>query len=333
MGLFDFVLGGGVLADPATGSLTPSSSSAATPAAPISSEPNQSIEPTWTSEQLPGVAQPYPIAPPPAPFYAQYPATLPVAKAKTGKIKHARKKDEFAFLNEKRPKYNLEFWDDWEAPWDTLYLNADRMPGIWEIQSGECARQMDHKKTKDKDKAVVKDLGSLPVKLTATGRLISREDWVELQRVLPLLNPRFNGGLKTPVSIYHPVSALLGISTVYITRLAAPTLSNGILSMNIDMIEWSQPKKAKVGKAPGVPPPEPAPLAPVDITRDLEIPTYQKRLGGEVVKIGPGGAVVNMWTGEETKSPSEAMVDKPVAAPPPAPAFGVFDAAGNQLAQ
>lgn len=146
--------------------------------------------------------------------------------------------------------YHLEYWEDDSDPWDDLYLGADRMPGIWEVQSGEAVRDIDTKKAKDKDSARVRDLGGQPIKFSATGRLITRDQWRELQRVLPTLNPRTSGGLKSPVAIYHPAVALLGVTTVYITKVTAPKLDNGICEITIDMTEWSAPKPTKVAKTP-----------------------------------------------------------------------------------
>lgn len=145
-------------------------------------------------------------------------------------------------------KGKLEWWDAVEAPWDRLKIGADVMPGIWEITQGECMRQVDHKKTKGKDGAHIKDLGVLPARFSARGRMISYDDWVKLQEVLPKLNPRNAGKLRSPFTIYHPAIALLGITTVYVERVRVPTVRNGILELNIDLIEWVEPKPAKTTK-------------------------------------------------------------------------------------
>lgn len=148
----------------------------------------------------------------------------------------------------------IPHWDDPDAPWDKLTLGVHVMPGVWEINGGECVRQIDEKKGKDLDHARIRDMGLKPPRLQARGRLVSREDWEQLQRVLPDMHPRKPGGIKQPLKIYHPAAALLGITTVYVDRIRPPEINNGVLELAIDMIEWSdEPKKTKVRPKP--PPP------------------------------------------------------------------------------
>jgi len=143
----------------------------------------------------------------------------------------------------------LPHWEDAGSPWDKLVLGDNVMPGIWEINGGVCERQVDHKKTKDKDKAVIKDLGLLPPRLQAKGRLYSREDWEALQKIMPDIHPRKAGGPKFPLKIYHPAAAIMGVSTIYVERIRPPEIDNGVLSFSIDMIEWTEtPKKPRKTK-------------------------------------------------------------------------------------
>jgi hypothetical protein len=142
----------------------------------------------------------------------------------------------------------LPHWEDEGQPWDKLILGDNVMPGVWAIVSGDCSRQVDHKKTKNKDKAVIKDLGLLPPRLQAKGKLCTREDWEALQQIMPDINPRKAGGPKFPLKIYHPAAAILGVSTIYVERIKPPEIDNGVLTFEIDMIEWTeQPKKVQSG--------------------------------------------------------------------------------------
>lgn len=147
----------------------------------------------------------------------------------------------------------LLHWDDPTAPWDQLRLGTAVMPGVWEITGGECARQVDHKKTKDKDGARIQDLGLLPPRITARGRLVTKDDWDTLQQIIPDINPRKKGGPKFPLSIFHPAVALLGVTTVYVERIRPPELKDGVLEIQIDMIEFAEPKKTNVVKKPATP--------------------------------------------------------------------------------
>lgn len=147
----------------------------------------------------------------------------------------------------------LAHWESEGAPWDRLQLGTFVMPGVWEITGGECARQVDHKKTKDKDGARIKDLGLLPPRFTARGRMVSAEDWESLQQILPDINPRKKGGPKYPLSIFHPAVAVLGVSTIYVERIRPPEIHDGILEISIDMIEFAEPKPTNISKKPATP--------------------------------------------------------------------------------
>jgi len=115
------------------------------------------------------------------------------------------------------------------------------MPGVWEITSGQCERQVDHKKTKNKDGAHIKDMGVLPGRFSARGRMVAEADWEILQQVMPDINLRKHGAEKSPLAIFHPAIALLGINVVYVERVRVPELRNGILEIQLDLIEWSEP--------------------------------------------------------------------------------------------
>jgi hypothetical protein len=151
----------------------------------------------------------------------------------------------------------LPHWEDDGDPWDKLILGDNVMPGVWTITGGECARQVDHKKTKSKDKALIKDLGLLPPRLQIKGRMASRlpngeptGHWEALQKIMPDINPRKAGGPKFPLKIYHPAAAIIGVNTIYVERIRPPEVNaNGILEMQLDVIEWTEtPKKTNVQK-------------------------------------------------------------------------------------
>lgn len=219
----------------------------------------------------------------------------------------------------------IAHWEDAGSPWDRLQLGTAVMPGIWEITGGECARQVDHKKTKDKDGARIKDLGLLPPRFTARGRMISRDDWETLQDVLPDINPRKNGGPKFPLSIFHPAVAVLGVHTIYVERIRPPEIRDGILEISIDMIEFSEPKPTNVSKKPA------APSGYIGTDEDAKILAAQNRnwglrIGGVLAGSPKGGAFEDAGapnqtnfdhasdaefaklTGDDTRHPPEATV-------------------------
>lgn len=147
--------------------------------------------------------------------------------------------------NTLKQDFDLPHWDDLQAPWDRLRLGDNVLPGVWEIESGERACKLDHKKTKGKNSAKIKDQGDEPAKLTAKGRMIDKLDWFEMQRVLEYIQPRSKAHPRAPLSIAHPAAAFIGITTVYVQRIQVPRLNNGVLEVTIDLVEWRQPIEAK----------------------------------------------------------------------------------------
>jgi hypothetical protein len=213
----------------------------------------------------------------------------------------------------------LAHWDEPEAPWDRLQLGPHVMPGIWEITSGECARQVDHKKTKDKDGARIRDMGLLPPRMSARGRMSTVEDWEMLQQTMPDIHPRKAGGIKFPLSIFHPATALLGVTQVYVERIRPPEIKDGILEISIDMIEWSDsPKETKVKKKTA------APSGYIGTDEDAAIlraqnQNWAQRVGGISGNVNFGAAPQTNFdratdadfaklTGDDSRSPPEASV-------------------------
>lgn len=150
----------------------------------------------------------------------------------------------------------LSNWEDFGSPWDRMQLGKYTLPGVWAVTSGECARQVDHKKTKDKDGARIKDLGVLPSRFAARGEIIVGwgvdygVDWETMQEVIAYINPKKKGGLKYPLDIFHPAIAVLGVHTIYVERIRPPEIKDGKMEFTFDMIEWADPKDTKSKKTP-----------------------------------------------------------------------------------
>lgn len=132
----------------------------------------------------------------------------------------------------------LEYWDDRDAPWDVLVINDKPLPGVWEIESAPRRLHLDRKKTKGKDGARLTDLGTKETVVTARGQLQALADWHELQRRLEVLNPRGKSRARTPLHIYHPALALMGLTRVYLEEIRAPRVRGGILELGLQLREW-----------------------------------------------------------------------------------------------
>ena len=144
----------------------------------------------------------------------------------------------------------LAYWDDSDGLWDRLKLGPHHMPGAWEVTC-ECERELDVKKSKGQDGAHIKDHGYVPGSVQLRGRFLSKDEWTEMQKLLPELHPRKKGGERHPLAVEHPALSVMGITTVYVFKIHSPRIvDNGLLELEIECIEWTPPKKAKTSTKP-----------------------------------------------------------------------------------
>lgn len=136
--------------------------------------------------------------------------------------------------------------------WDTLLMGGEYWPGLPTVES-EPSRSVDVQKKKGDDGATEADQGYEPAKVKITLKIWLKEQWEELQRLLPLIHPRKKGGLKTPVDIVHPETQLKGVRQIYVTKIGAAVpgrgAETGSLTITFEAIEWfpaPKPAKAKM---------------------------------------------------------------------------------------
>jgi len=139
----------------------------------------------------------------------------------------------------------------WEDPvsaglWDSLRLGGTSIPGLWTVRGG-LTRRLDVKVVRGSDRAYIKDQGYDPAKLELVGRLLTAEQWATMQALIPTIHPRRRGALRQPLAIYHPGTEYLGVSSVYVESIEAPSLQDGVMHLTIRVLEWV-PKPEKRGK-------------------------------------------------------------------------------------
>jgi len=153
----------------------------------------------------------------------------------------------------------LPYWDDRDDPlaWDTLWLGDEMWPGLAEISGAGVSRKIDVKKSKNTDGATIKDEGYQPAKLTITITIYSLRQYDELKRLLPMVHPKRKGGVRAPLEISHVQANLLGITQIYIDKIAPPKKPDrgkGLMVLSMSAIEWvPTPKPVKKGGAAGSP--------------------------------------------------------------------------------
>lgn len=145
---------------------------------------------------------------------------------------------------------SIPHWFQNADDWDTITLGEFRMPGVWTIE-GPVKRAIDVKKKKGFDGGRLKDEGYEPGAFDLVGRMVEPDHWKRLQEIIPTIHPLKSGGVREPVFIDHPATALLGIEYVYIDEIYTPSLDNGILEIRMHAYQWtsaSAPKKKSKGK-------------------------------------------------------------------------------------
>jgi hypothetical protein len=140
---------------------------------------------------------------------------------------------------------SLSWWADNDLAWDVLILGGEVWPGVCTVET-TVKRALDKQKIKGGDGANLVDQGYEPAPVKITIRMWLREQWLELQRLLPSVHPRTKGGVRTPLQIVHPEPNLKGVHQIYIEELSPLTASKGLGTITISAVEWfPEPKPAK----------------------------------------------------------------------------------------
>jgi len=151
----------------------------------------------------------------------------------------------------------LTWWHDADGfTWDRLHLAGETWPGLWVVTGQGVSRKLDVKRVKGSDQATIADEGYNPSKMTLNGTIWTREQWRDLQKLLPLIHPKRKGGSRTPLQIIHPQANFLGVDNVYVESIGNPDLdrSTGIMTISIGVLEWvpvPKPVKKSTGKGAG----------------------------------------------------------------------------------
>ncbi len=136
--------------------------------------------------------------------------------------------------------------------WDTLILGGEVFPGIASIGGSGLKRKIDIKKPKGSDGASLRDEGYEPARLAVELLIYSIADWDLLQALLPLINPRKKGGVRSPLVITHPITRSLGINSIYVDTIPIfdHDKRNQWIKVRFTAIEWF-PAPKPVKKAAG----------------------------------------------------------------------------------
>jgi hypothetical protein len=145
------------------------------------------------------------------------------------------------------------YWQDDPVAWNHVAIGGIVYPGIAKIK-GASSRKMDVKAVRGRDGARMKDGGYENAKIDVELRINTKDEYDRLQPQIDAIHPRQKGTARNPVDIAYPSLSMLGISSAYVVKIHAPELANDILTVKIEMIEWtpqprSRPRQNGAGAA------------------------------------------------------------------------------------
>jgi len=133
------------------------------------------------------------------------------------------------------------------AAWNTVRLGSVQLPGLCVVKAKK-GRDVDLKKAKGQDGYGSTDNGATAGKVTITVTLATRQDWIDWQKVRPLIDPNRPGATRSPLEIRHPETADRGILNIYVDEIGGePPSARAGKKFTIDCTEWYPQAKASKG--------------------------------------------------------------------------------------
>ena len=160
--------------------------------------------------------------------------------------------------------------------WDKIVLGGQTWPGFWKVNTSGEARDVQKKKAQGKDGYRLHNKGMTGLDMTLHGTFHERE-YGQVVNLIPSITPRRPGGLKTPITISHPVPAMLRVDKIYIVRVkpVQPGTGRDFFTLEIKAIEWfPEPKDVKTKDDSG--------------KSEAEAKTLENALNHEAISSGAG---------------------------------------------
>jgi hypothetical protein len=137
-------------------------------------------------------------------------------------------------------------WND--GSWDRCILGDDALPGIVRV-TVDTSRDVQQVVSPGVDAPSLKDQGFRGATVSIEWEVWSEQGGRDLsklneaQRILAKLSPRRPGGVKEPVAIVHPATALAGVTHIYSASYTIPPIKGGRLVIPIKALEWFPPEE------------------------------------------------------------------------------------------
>lgn len=147
------------------------------------------------------------------------------------------------------------------STWDQVQLGDVILPGVCTVDDFEYGVDIDVQKRRKKEKARLRDNGLAPCAFNIQVELTGGQ-WHEWLKILPKIQPRREGAVRTPLAITHPLVNAHGVRDIYVHKIkvGAPSARDG-MKITIRVAEWFEEEKdAQPQKTVKDAPPRPTPL-------------------------------------------------------------------------
>jgi hypothetical protein len=129
------------------------------------------------------------------------------------------------------------------STWDIVQLGTVFLPGVCTIDDFEYGNDIDVQKRRKKEKPRLRDNGLAPCAFNIICE-INAEMWSEWLKILPAIQPRREGAVRTPLAIVHPLVNAHNVTTVYVHKIKIPPPSaRDGMKITIRVGEWFEEEK------------------------------------------------------------------------------------------
>lgn len=140
-------------------------------------------------------------------------------------------------------------WRD--GSWDKVKLNGRVMPGRVLALNIKPTRDVQMSKQDGEDGIATKDQGYNGADVELVIEIFKAADVPLMEAEIARIHPRQTGGVKTPVTIEHPIATIFNVRNVYFKDIAAGMPAGGRWPVTFSGGEWFPPEEKKPTKAKG----------------------------------------------------------------------------------
>ena len=136
--------------------------------------------------------------------------------------------------------------------WDVVDVAGVVLPGLAKVAGPGVEHAIDIKKSPGKNGATITDLGRSLGKFTITLILWSTSQWDEFKKARGMLQPLSRTGQLQALKVRHPAINVLGIDSLYFTRVGVPRPGSivGSYEVELECLEFRLPQTGAGAQTP-----------------------------------------------------------------------------------